>query len=231
MRNNIIALKGIFVGIFIFLGIQVYSQKLECKVLIPEISGSYSGDCKNGLAHGKGTAQGTDRYEGQFSRGIPQGKGIYTWANGTVYKGQWVKGLKDGEGVMTYHLPGRDSVITGYWKNDNYAGKEFIQPYIITRTVGVLNSNFRKISEDGNDVIVRFLIGGQINTRISGFGMAFNNGSQYKSGPKIGVQNIYFPFDLKINYVTSNPISRSSFEVIFECIINDPGRWEITINN
>ena len=35
-----------------------------CKVLKPEISGSYLGDCKKGLANGKGIARGTDGYEG-----------------------------------------------------------------------------------------------------------------------------------------------------------------------
>jgi len=61
--------------------------------------------------------------------------------------------------------------------------------------------------------------------------MAFNRGTQFKLGPEYGVQDIYFPFDLKVTYKTSNPISRSWFDVVFECTINEPGLWTITLNN
>jgi hypothetical protein len=64
----------------------VYSQQNDCKVLKPEISDSYSGGCKNGLAEGKGVARGIDYYEGQFNKGMPAGKGTYYWADGTYYE-------------------------------------------------------------------------------------------------------------------------------------------------
>ena len=231
MRNVKKVLPAIFIVVSLLSVINVYPQETECKVMLPAISGSYSGDCKRGLAQGKGIARGIDRYEGQFREGVPHGRGIYTWANGSVYKGQWVKGMKEGEGEITYVTMRGDSVVTGFWKKDNYTGKEFVPPYIVIRKVGVLSSNFRKISDYGNDVIVRILIGGQINSRISGFSMVNNNGNQYKSGLKQGVENVNFPLELKISYTTSNPISMSSFDVVFDCEINEPGRWEVTINN
>ena len=63
------------------LGYTVIAQE-NCLVLKPEISGKYTGKCKNGLANGKGKSVGQDTYIGQFSKGWPQGSGTYTWANG-----------------------------------------------------------------------------------------------------------------------------------------------------
>ena len=71
-----------------------YALAQECKVLKTEISASYHGDCKNGLAQGKGIAKGLDSYEGEFIKGLPDGTGTYIWANGDNYKGNWKKGSR-----------------------------------------------------------------------------------------------------------------------------------------
>ena len=57
------------------MGSPIYAQQSECKVKMASISGSYTGDCKKGLAHGKGNARGIDSYEGQFSKDCLKGKG------------------------------------------------------------------------------------------------------------------------------------------------------------
>jgi hypothetical protein len=82
-------INRIILILVLIIGSNVFAQQSDCKVTIADISGSYSGGCKKGLAHGKGIAQGKDRFEGQFIKGMPEGKGIYTWANGTYYDGQW----------------------------------------------------------------------------------------------------------------------------------------------
>ena len=51
-----------------------YLQHADCKATKAEISGTYVGGCKKGLVHGNGIAQGIDRYEGQFIKGLPSGK-------------------------------------------------------------------------------------------------------------------------------------------------------------
>jgi hypothetical protein len=206
-------------------------QQTGCKVLLPAISGSYSGGCKNGLAQGKGIAQGIDHYEGQFSEGVPQGRGTYTWADGSFYKGQWVNGFKEGMGKMVYPMPGGDSIVTGYWKEDNYFGDRYIPHYKITRSIGVVRSNIRKISDSGSDITLKILIGGRINSDIEEFSMVYDNGNEYKSGTAINIQNIFFPFDLKIKYRTWNQLHTSQSDVLFEFTIFDPGRWEVTITN
>ena len=59
---------------FYFIGLGLTAQE-DCIVLKPEISGKYTGKCKNGLAQGTGKAEGTDVYEGQFMKGLPHGSG------------------------------------------------------------------------------------------------------------------------------------------------------------
>jgi len=210
--------------------LKLAGQASDCKVLIPELSGTYSGECKNGLAHGKGTATGKDRYEGQFNKGLPHGKGRYEWADGSAYQGEWTKGLRDGEGEMTYRTAKGDSVVQGYWRGNNYLGKTNVPSYIVSRKDDLLSTNFRKTGDD-NIIIFKFMMKGQINTKVRGLSIVSTSGSHFKTGTYEGLQDVRFPLDIKINYNTNNPISRSSFDVVFECTINEAGKWEIILNN
>ena len=92
MKIRLIILLSLFISCN-----SVNAQQKECKVTVPALSGTYSGGCRNGLAHGKGTAQGIDFYEGQFSKGVPSGKGLYRWKDG-LYEGEWVNGLRRRKG-------------------------------------------------------------------------------------------------------------------------------------
>jgi hypothetical protein len=130
----------------------VYAQE-DCQVLLPEIAGTYKGDCKKGKAEGQGTAKGTDEYTGQFKAGYPDGKGIYTWKNGDVFDGIWLKGKREGEGRMTIKREGKtDSVVTGFWKKDKYAGA-FSRPFIIhNRTNHIVRLDVRKVKGASNSI-------------------------------------------------------------------------------
>ena len=101
-----------------------------CEVRVPSLAGTYEGDCKKGKANGIGKAKGTDEYQGEFKNGYPHGKGVYRWKTGDSYDGSWVNGKREGNGGMTYKRNGKDSVVTGFWKNDLYVGKTE-KPYII----------------------------------------------------------------------------------------------------
>ena len=75
-------------------------KSAKCKVLDPDIAITYSGGCKNGLAHGDGFAKGRDSYRGSFFEGNPHGFGIYEWGlntewSGDRYEGQWVHGERN----------------------------------------------------------------------------------------------------------------------------------------
>ncbi len=230
MKNAYFLFKGIILTSLLFTFCQVHGQNSDCKVLMPKISGTYVGECRKGFAHGKGVATGIDRYEGQFRQGLPNGDGTYTWSDGNVYTGEWSKGVKEGQGKMTYLTARGDSVVEGFWKGDTYAGKVLIPPYVIVRKDELLGYNLRKIG--GEDIIIiKFMLKGQINNRLNNLQMSYTSGTRFKSGTYEGLQSVRFPLDLKITYTTSNPLSRSTFDVVFECTINEAGKWEITLNN
>ena len=101
----------------------------SCRVRLPDLAGSYEGECHRGKAHGQGKAIGRDTYEGEFAKGLPHGHGTYTWANGDYYEGEFVKGAKEGTGKMVFAPVKADSVQTdsvqfGLWKNDQFLGEK-----------------------------------------------------------------------------------------------------------
>ncbi len=129
----------------------------NCEVLRPDLKGKYEGECKKGKAHGKGKAEGTDSYEGDFKAGLPDGKGTYTWQNGNQFTGLWSKGLKEGKGTMVFKLAsGKDSTVEGFWKKDVYAGKRE-HPWTIhfkSRLIGEIEVEYKK---DGFNQITFFI--------------------------------------------------------------------------
>jgi hypothetical protein len=85
-----------------------------CRVLDPELQGTYSGGCANGLAEGDGMARGSAEYQGGFRQGMKHGKGVKTWANGDRYEGEFIDDRRNGFGVYTW---GR-----GPWQGERYEG-------------------------------------------------------------------------------------------------------------
>ena len=74
-----------------------------CKVLDPELQGSYSGGCVNGLAEGVGEARGRALYSGEFRAGRKHGKGVKSWpSTGDRYEGHFVDDRKEGTGMYAW---------------------------------------------------------------------------------------------------------------------------------
>ena len=114
-----------FILLFQHTNLNAQDSSKACKVLFASISGEYTGDCKKGLAHGKGESKGLFRYVGDFKYGYPNGKGILYTGN-SYFEGRFQDGLKEGKGEM--HFPGvniADSIISGYWSGDMYRGKSY----------------------------------------------------------------------------------------------------------
>lgn len=65
------------------------------------IRGDYQGGCDNltELAQGQGEARGADSYVGYFVNGKPNGKGTYSWANGSHLDGTFKEGKAHGKGI------------------------------------------------------------------------------------------------------------------------------------
>lgn len=134
--------------------IQVHAQDTPCKVLSDSLKGTYTGECKNGKANGKGKAVGLHTYDGEFKNGLQEGTGTYTWPNGDYYYGSWKKGLKDGKGQLHYIKDGKEVTLAGYWKKDNYRG-EYEHPYVITNvTSEVGRVQVEKMSDNENSITV-----------------------------------------------------------------------------
>jgi len=73
-----------------------------CDVVEPRLRGTYSGECRNNKAYGRGLAKGIDTYKGNFIKGVTNGEGTYIWPNGDRYIGQFKNGEPYGRGVMKY---------------------------------------------------------------------------------------------------------------------------------
>lgn len=230
MKSSKIPRNALWFMLIFFSGSLINAQE-DCKVLMPEISGSYTGKCKKGLAHGEGLAEGKDTYEGRFLKGLPNGKGKYTWADGRVYEGLWEAGKKEGKGMMIDPTAGEDSVLVGYWKKDEYTGTENIPPYQITRTQGVVRSSIRKVNEVDNKITVALYLAGRFNTDVDNFTMVSSSGVEFTSGRTVGIENATVPYDVQIRYRVWNTMHTQQHDVFFNFTINEPGTFEVSITN
>jgi len=107
----------------LFLALPALAQQ-ECRVLDPELQGSYTGPCVNGYAEGKGVAEGKARYEGEFKVGRKHGHGVKSWPNGDRYEGEFAEDQKQGEGMYTWGK--------GPWQGERYEGE-----YVADKREGV----------------------------------------------------------------------------------------------
>jgi len=204
----------------------------DCEVKIPELTGEYEGKCKRGSAHGKGKAVGEDTYEGNFKKGYPDGKGIYTFANGNVYEGEFDKGLKAGEGTMTFASDDVPAMV-GYWIDDEYAGKDKKVHNVIDRSTSIKTVRFRRISGDANQITFKFANQGKpvksSNVTFECPNAVFVSGTDFEAVYSIS------EFPVKGNLIfraaglrTANGSSdfvsgQAEFEITFR------GDWEVTV--
>lgn len=109
----------------------------QCKVrnIHSNHTAKWSGGCQDGYVEGMGTLEWykddklTGTYVGSFSQGNMQGKGVYTWANGSKYDGEYKDGQRHGLGKLT--LVKGDNGIASYdngeWQGDTYIAQgEFV---------------------------------------------------------------------------------------------------------
>jgi hypothetical protein len=205
-------------------------QQADCKVLLPAIGVTYKGECKKGLAHGEGEAQGQDSYKGNFKKGFPEGKGVYTWQNGDKYEGTWSQGKREGKGTMTIKSAGKDSLITGFWENDQYKGKERIIPYKVILKRNVDDIRMTQSSKIGALVTIKILRSGS-RIPYSELMIASTGGSVNESANPPRIENINFPIEVKVTYKCMNKLNSMELSCEGQFEIKEPGIWEVVFNH
>ncbi|HUH34047.1 MAG TPA: hypothetical protein VLZ28_08825, partial [Daejeonella sp.] len=204
------------------------------------LSGSYDGECKKGKANGNGKAQGTDQYEGEFKDGLPNGEGVYQWKNGDTFSGAWIAGKRSGKGDMTFKRAGKtDSLVTGFWKRDVFAGK-FEKPYqVMSRTLQVTKSDVKFEASPIREVVIVLsnttgnmpTLGGRITAKAVLGEVNVSKGSYtrlmnlYDNNKNTGykLENVTFPFRAKFRF--------GSQEVDVEFFEAGKFALEVTLNN
>ena len=216
---------------FSLLSTSTSAQRRGCKVLMPEISKTYKGKCKNGFAHGKkGVAKGVDVYKGAFRKGLPHGNGTYTYSTGEVYTGRWKEGMKHGEGRYSFRIDDKDTTTVGIWENDVYIGPKPDVPYRINYAQSVERRNVTRIG-DGNRVLIKFMQNGMENTSIEQFRIFADKGKELRTSNARGYEDVEFPIKCRLTFVTLNKMKSGQVEVIFDFTINEPGDWLVVLHN
>jgi len=214
-----------------------YSQN-NCRVLKPEIDVTYSGDCKKGLADGRGEASGIDQYIGEFKKGLPDGTGTYTWHSGEKYEGEWKKGQMNGTGKYTVKLDSRDSVLSGIWENNKYIGEKAISPYVIQYKNGIVRVSCVRIGDQPFYIRYKFARGGTTseNTNaMSGLLFQGSSGNESQTGNYFEFEHVTFPFEGKVQFsapsALSSPTASNAVMLNYELRldINQSGSWMVTI--
>lgn len=205
----------------------LFSQ--ECKVLKPEIANSYQGECKNGLAHGKGAAKGQDSYIGEFRKGYPDGEGTYSWANGSIYIGEFRKGIRDGKGKYRWHTSQGDSVLVGVWRHDKYDGTG-IAPYTVSREQSIPRYTIRKALGVRDQINIQIMRAGSNLAEVSNLKISSDSGTDETKGYNYMINDAVFPVEIKMEFTVPNLFKTSEFTCIFNFIISEKGSWDVTLN-
>jgi hypothetical protein len=230
-------LKQLLIISFIlsFFANETIAQEKTCEIRLDAIKGTYTGDCVDGKADGKGKAKGTDAYEGDFKEGYPEGKGMYTWQDGHYFIGFFKKGRKEGHGDMYFEsAAGNDSVITGYWKKDKYFGPYEKQFEIINNSTRISKIDCRLTDKKGDNIFVT------VHQQSSGASLTSTsvipsvsqvvpvNGTFYSINTQIltnsGVtrlQSVTFPFRAVFNLTTGD---------YAEILFNEKGNYDVYID-
>ena len=224
MRNKFIYLV---VALFVlqcpeFSAILNAQETTGCKVLMSDISGTYKGECKKGLANGVGEATGKDFYSGEFKNGLPHGQGRYQWANGDSYQGEWKKGKMEGSGEMKKKLAERDSVFSGYWIDNEYIGKHKETYTLNQKGINVVDVNFVRLNGNKNEIEISYYKNGKpIPTYNFGVTELLGRyGNITKSDYAKSLIAVTYPFRAEVY----------GGAYVFDFTINQKGKWRISVN-
>jgi len=218
------------ISLFVHGSLQGYSQ--DCRVEKEEIRGSYEGECKKGRADGFGKSIGKDTYEGKFKKGMPSGFGTYTFSNGDIYKGEFKRGLKDGKGELTVLRLGReDSIVNGYWADDEYLGTEKTKYKINSRCPEVVTLSLNRTG-DIDQLQIMFTLRSQ-PISVEGLNVTGIYGEGVQQARSTVYNNITYPWEGSVRFTyydtrKTGPTLQKSCEIVLD--IFQPGTWKMRID-
>jgi len=214
--------------LFSLSSLQAFSQnEPTCQVLLPEISGTYKGGCKDGLADGKGSAKGQDSYSGYFKNGLPEGNGKYTYENGNVFSGSWSKGVKDGQGEFIYYINGTKYFQKGFWKNGDFIGKT--DPninYKIKSISGIENCTINKLEVNDEKIRISFVNMG-VKFTPNNLRVNSSTGQVNQEGKTFVVFNYNYPVICDVQFTIQSSGGDKTCMLSFEIL--KPGNYEVII--
>ncbi|MEL6537840.1 MAG: hypothetical protein AAFQ98_20640 [Bacteroidota bacterium] len=194
-----------------------------CGVNLEELAGTYKGDCRQGLAHGEGTAEGTHRYQGEWRKGFPHGVGLYTYTSGDTYKGAFDRGRRDGQGKMTFC---DGEVKEGIWVDDRFVGN-YAEAYEYIEKPESGNYELRRQGDEEN----------RIEVELTNRGMAFDpqdlnfvasTGVPIRYTNRFGWEGVEFPCTIEVSYTVP---SISGQRISFKVIVKEPGEWKMAVRH
>lgn len=203
-------------------------QSSDCKVLMKTINETYQGGCKNGLAHGEGIATGDHVYKGEFKKGLPHGHGKYVWDNNKkIYEGEWKKGKKHGNGKLTIKKSGKDSVVTGIWKEGKLKEHKEIEPYEVLSKSSI--ERIRIYRNGSRDKIIIKLRRHGSSKQISNLLVNVSSGAKHDDSRPITVKFPKFPFKGNLQFKAPNKFDSSKKTCRATFKINEPGHWVVEL--
>ena len=203
-------------------------RKRNCKVMIENLEGEFWGDCKNGLAHGEGRAKGVDAYEGAFKKGLPDGQGTYTWADGSFYEGDWKKGKRQGKGRL-FKADDDQTVKAekpmGMWKNDKFLFDIVEGKYdvLFKRDIESVQAKLLNQNKEYVTIVINK------SNRPVNIDAVPSNGEVRVTENFVYINQITFPLtiNLNFNYITGLGQLLRKCEVNLE--LQTPGNWQIDV--
>lgn len=207
---------GLIICLFLLSVNFVQSQKeSDCKIVNDNDSIVYTGKCKKGLANGEGVLK------------FPNNKKMYV--------GKFKNGKMHGEGELFSLLNGeKKSIKKGIWKKNEYIGEKKIRPYKIVKSINVGRYSVRKIGTEGNRIKFSFFQNGTRNSveNLNIYGdSGIKYGDTFSSNNSVSYIDFEIPFNCKLNYRTLSKLKAQDYLVQLEIVINEPGQWEVTLNN
>jgi len=227
-------MRNLILITFLVVILDINAQTDSCKVLLEKIAGNYTGECLNGLANGKGKSIGEETYIGTFKDGLPDGKGKYIFKNGDVFIGNWLNGKKNGKGKFEISINGKNYIVTGYWKDDEYVGvSEPKVSYRVTNCSGIFDYKVEK-SKPVNEFDKNNHINISIKSAFTDFSpddlkIVTTSGQINRLGKKIEITQYFCPFHCEINYTILVDFIRKPCR--FSIDIEENGTFNISLSN